>query len=165
MIRYKYTEQALALIAKGLNLTPTRGTRLSAGMDLKVCAAEPVVILPYDTVKVSTGVHVWLGGAKDYSESGWRGNLDVPTQAAGFLFPRSSTNFKLKNTIGVLDCDYQDDLFAKVYNDNEDSITLIPGERFVQLVIVPVIMDTWHLVSEFSETTDRSGGDGSTGKF
>lgn len=163
MIQYKYTDQALALIANGLNLTPTRGTRLSAGMDLKVCAAEPVVILPYDTVKVSTGVHVWLGEDKG-NFSGWD-DVDSPMQLAGFLFPRSSTNFKLKNTIGVLDCDYQDDLFAKVYNDSEDSVTLIPGERFVQLVIVPVIMDTWILVNEFSVVTDRSGGDGSTGKF
>lgn len=153
MIQYKYTDQALALISAGLDLTPTRGTRLSAGMDLKVCAADPVVILPYDTVKVSTGVHVWLG------------DDESPMQLAGFLFPRSSTNFKLKNTIGVLDCDYQDGLFAKVYNDSEESITLVPGERFVQLVIVLVIMDTWLLVNKFSKTTDRSGGDGSTGKF
>jgi dUTP pyrophosphatase len=171
-IRYKLTAEAKRITdlfsSRGevISFAPVRGTRLSAGMDLKVCAELPVVIRPYETVKVGTGLCIWLGVLTDRNNSRDNEQDDGSSefQAAGLYLPRSSNKgLQLENTVGLLDCDYQEESFLKLYNKTESPIILQPGTRIAQLVIIPVIMDNWLQVEEFEESTERTGGDGSTG--
>lgn len=174
-IQYKLTAEALALQGQGIcDCSPVRGTPLSAGMDLKACLLKPLDILPYDTVKVGTGLHIWLGEVSpkqpwitsDEVPYNYWNQVTLPMQLAGFLLPRSSAKgIQLENTVGLLDCDYQQEVFIKLYNKTEDTITIAPSERIAQLVILPVVMDTWILSQKDWEETSRIGGDGSTGKF
>ena len=163
-VKYKLTQKALALKGQDIcDCIPSRGTPLSAGMDLKACLLEPLHILPYETVKVGTGLHIWLGNTTD--KRGWDEN-EVSPQLAGFILPRSSAKgLQLENTVGLLDCDYQQEVFLKLYNKTEEVVTVAVGERIAQLVIVPVIMDAWLYEQEDWPKTSRIGGDGSTGKF
>ena len=90
----------------------------------------------------------------------WRGYV-------GLLFARSSLGFKysctLANSVGVIDSDYRGEIKAKIINHGKEAHTFTPGERFAQLVIVPV--PQIELVeSELSETERGEGGFGSTGK-
>lgn len=166
MIQYKLTEKAKELLANGIDVRPLRGTELSAGMDLKVCSEVPVTIKPYETVKVFTGLHIWLGETQDAKDElmtveGW-----YRFELAGLYLPRSSNKgIQLENTIGLLDCDFQGESFLKLYNKTEELITLQPGERVAQLVVIPAIMVPWEEVEDFHKETERTGGDGSTGKF
>lgn len=170
MIKYKLTEKAKQLKEAGIcDCTPVRGTSLSAGMDLKLCSEEPIVIIPYETVKVYTGLHIWLGeleSIKIDAHMTYYLNKPASIQLAGLYLPRSSNKgLQLENTVGLLDCDFQGESFLKLYNKTEDTIVLKPGERIAQLVVFPVIMENWQEVESFEEETERGdGGDGSTGK-
>lgn len=165
-IKYKLTDLAISLEhlfaeqGKQISFHPTRGTPLSAGMDLKACTLDPIDIRPYETVKVMTGLQIWLGERNKDMLSMWNYEL------AGLYLPRSSNKgLQLENTVGLLDCDYQGESFLKLYNKTEDVITIQPGERIAQLIVIPVIMDEWEEVQSFDTTTERGeGGDGSTGK-
>lgn len=181
MIQYKLTKQAQQLKEQGIcDCTPDRGTELSAGMDLKACVAQPVTIMPYDTVKVMTGVHVFLGGVQEQFETELKGADDISRyltiSLAGLYLPRSSNKgLQLENTVGLLDVDFLGESFVKLYNKTEEPITIYPGDRLVQLVIIPAVMSPWEKVQEFAmvttkgimvsaETERGEGGDGSTGK-
>ena len=181
MIQYQLTEQAKQLKEAGTcDCTPVRGTPLSAGMDLKACLAEPLTIYPMQTVKVMTGVKVFLGGTMEWmADSMLDGTEDVtrqlPITLCGFYLPRSSNKgLQLENTVGLLDVDFKEESFVKLYNKTEEPIIILPGDRLVQLVVVPAIMQNWLEVPEFQmissegelvpAVTERSGGDGSTGR-
>jgi dUTP pyrophosphatase len=170
MIKYRLTEQARQLKKDGIcDCTPIRGTKYSAGMDLKACLDKPVDIRPYETVKILTGVQVFLGiEESEIDMYGYEADsyIEYTLKLAGFYLPRSSNKgLQLENTVGLLDCDYQGESFVKLYNKTEETITIQPGERLVQLVIMPVIMDDWVEVDSFDSSTERGeNGDGSTGK-
>ncbi len=63
----------------------------------------------------------------------------------------------------LLDCDFQGESFVKLYNKTDELITINPGERLVQLVIVPVLQVQLNVVEAFKETQRGTGGFGSTG--
>jgi dUTP pyrophosphatase len=134
-----------------LDFTPKRATDGSAGYDLRACILEPITIFPDKVVKIPTGIKIWIGNS-------------YPTNAAGFLFPRSSTSGAiLNNTIGVIDSDYQGEIFVKLRNITPEIITIQPGETFAQLVFMPVYLPTLEEVNGFEEITKRGeGGFGST---
>jgi dUTP pyrophosphatase len=125
-------------------------------MDLKACIANPVTIYPRQTAKIMTGVCVFLGVLEESDQC----------QLAGLYIPRSSARgLVLVNTVGLLDCDYQGESFVKLRNVSDELITVEPGERLVQLIVVPVLTGAWKEVNEFDEITGRGeGGDGSTGR-
>ena len=137
MIQYQLTEQAKQLKEAGIcDCTPVRGTPLSAGMDLKACLSEPLTIYPYETVKVMTGVKVFLGGTMEWmADSMLDGTDDVtrqlPMTLCGLYLPRSSNKgLQLENTVGLLDVDFQGESFVKLYNKTEEQITIQPGDRW-----------------------------------
>lgn len=184
MIQYKLTDQAKQFKEQGIcDCTPVRGTPLSAGMDLKACIPLEIIIAPYETVKVMTGVRVFLGGAFEYFHSVLDGSSEeegvvdrwLRFTLAGLYLPRSSNKgLQLENTVGLLDVDYMGESFVKLYNKTEEAIVIRPGDRLVQLVVVPAILSDWEEVEEFkmmtidgevsAETQRGEGGDGSTGK-
>jgi dUTP pyrophosphatase len=148
-INYKLTALAKALAM--FDFAPMQSTSGSAGYDLKACIEKEVKIFPGETVKIPTGVHIWLN----------------TKGIAGLYLPRSSTKgLMLENTVGLLDGDYQGESFIKFYNYSDVSVAIQPGQRIAQLVLIHVCVQEMQAVNEFQEQTTRGeGGFGSTGEF
>lgn len=169
MIKFKKTELAKDLehrvnytdasqeVGTMLDFTPVRATEGSSGYDLKACIEEPLIISPYEVVKIPTGVHIWIGDMTDVQS-------DDIISFAGLYMPRSSNpGLKLTNTIGLLDADYQGQSFLKYENTTSDCITINPGDKIGQLVIIPTYIGSMLEVDGFdSETVRAEGGFGST---
>ncbi len=131
---------------------PERATEGSAGIDLRACLDDALTLQPGDVELLPTGMALYIAD---------------PT-LAGMILPRSGLGHKhgivLGNLVGLIDSDYQGQLYVSCWNRSDTSFTVSPGERIAQLVIVPVVQVDFELVSEF-ESTDRSqGGFGSTGR-
>jgi len=151
-MKIKLTENAKRLqLVHGISFLPERGTAMSAGLGLKVCLEYPVTFPPGTCMKIPTGVHVWL---------------DTPN-LAGFLLPSSSCKqFVLLNTIGVIDGDYQGEIFALLKNVSDEVLQVVPGQKLFQLVITKVCSDSLEIVEEFrEETTKGEGGYGNHGTY
>ena len=132
---------------------PAYATTGSAGLDLRACLDEPLVLAPGATQLIPTGLSIYL---RD------------PGLAA-MILPRSGLGHKhgivLGNLVGLIDADYQGPLMVSCWNRGHEAFTIQPMERIAQLVIVPVLQAQFRLVNEFTDTSDRGqGGFGSTGK-
>ncbi len=151
------------------NLLPGYQTQGSAAIDLY--CTEDITVYPGDVKQIKTGIAVWIGS------SGGSSNHIVfskDVSVAGMILPRSGLGSKglvLANTVGVIDEDYQGELLVNVWNRTEGtlhqlahSIDLVAGDRFAQLLFMPVIKAEWQIVDEFSNKTNRGeDGFGSTG--
>ncbi len=135
--------------------TPTRGTPESAGLDFFV---------PNDFLEtaVSPGEFVFIpSGIK----------ADVPSGYALIAFNKSGVALKKSLAVGacVVDEDYQGEIHIHLYNFGTENAVISPGEKLVQLVLVPVFYDSVEVVEEqnlfTSETARGAGGFGSTGNF
>ena len=158
-VQFKLTQQAKLLKkTHGIDVTPTKATKLDAGIDLRACITEQVSVYPDEIVKIPTGVCIWLGDEL-YRRSG-------EMAFAGLYLPRSSSKgLVLANTVGLLDSEYQHESFCKWRNTTDRLITIAPGERMAQLVVFPAFIVDLEQVEEFEETTGRGAGDGSSGKL
>lgn len=130
---------------------PDYATDGSAGMDLRACLDEALVVTPGQTVLIPTGF------AMHMEDSGM----------AAVILPRSGLGHKhgivLGNLVGLIDSDYQGQVFVSCWNRSEKSFEIEPGARIAQLVFVPVVQASWERVDEF-DTSDRgAGGFGHTG--
>jgi dUTP pyrophosphatase len=134
------------------NNLPQYATSGSAGLDLRACLDETIVIEPGQTVLVPTGLSIFL---------------DDPAYAA-LILPRSGLGHKhgivLGNLVGLIDSDYQGQLMVSTWNRGQTAFKLEPMERLAQLVIVPVAQVEWSEVTEFSASDRGAGGFGSTGR-
>lgn len=141
-----------------MSFTPTRATAGSSGYDLRACILEDIVLAPNEVVKIGTGVKIWIGDMMDV-------NSISDFVFAGLLLPRSSSKGAiLSNTVGLLDSDYQGELFCKYRNITTEPITITVGEAFAQLIIIPTYIGTMIEVESFEDNTVRGdGGFGSTG--
>ena len=131
---------------------PAYATPGSAGLDLRACIAAVIELKPGQTELVPAGMAI---------------HLDDPGLAAVVL-PRSGLGHKhgivLGNLVGLIDSDYQGQIFVSVWNRGRSTFTLNPMERIAQLVIVPVLQVRFNTVDEFAESNRGTGGFGSTGK-
>lgn len=131
---------------------PEYATEGSAGMDLRACLDAPVTLAPGDTHLVPTGIAIHIGD---------------PGLAA-MLLPRSGLGHKhgivLGNLTGLIDSDYQGQLFVSVWNRGRESFTIEPGERIAQMIIVPVVQVRFERVEEFEESRRGAGGFGHSGR-
>ena len=131
---------------------PAYATPGSAGLDLRACIAEPLLIEPGTTHLVPTGLAIHLAD---------------PAYAA-MILPRSGMGHKhgivLGNLVGLIDSDYQGQLMVSTWNRGSTSFVLNPMERLAQLVIVPVLQVGFDVVEEFDSSQRGDGGFGSTGK-
>ena len=138
-------------IGKEIEL-PHYATDGSAGMDLRACLGEALDIHPGETHLIPTGIAIHIGD---------------PSLAA-VLLPRSGLGHKhgivLGNLTGLIDSDYQGQLFVSVWNRGNDSFTVNPGERIAQMVFVPVVQASFDIVDEFDESDRGAGGFGHTGR-
>lgn len=131
---------------------PHYATPGSAGLDLRACLNETMVIEPGQTVLVPTGMAI---------------HLAAPGLAA-MILPRSGLGHKhgivLGNLVGLIDSDYQGELMVSVWNRGQQAFTLNPLERIAQLIIVPVLQVGFNVVEDFSASERGEGGFGSTGR-
>lgn len=131
---------------------PSYATPGSAGLDLRACTEETQTIQPGETTLIPTGMAIHIDN----------------TYYAALILPRSGLGHKhgivLGNLVGLIDSDYQGQLFVSCWNRGTEPFELKPMERIAQLVIVPVVQADFHLVDEFTETERGEGGFGSTGK-
>jgi len=131
---------------------PAYATSGSAGLDLRACLDSSVELAPGATTLVPTGMALHLGDAG----------------LAAMILPRSGLGHKhgivLGNLVGLIDSDYQGQIFVSVWNRGSTSFTIQPLERIAQLVIVPVVQVGFNIVDEFAESDRGEGGFGSTGK-
>ena len=131
---------------------PHYATSGSAGLDLRACIDEPITLAPGQTELVPTGIAI---------------HLDDPGLAAVIL-PRSGLGHKhgivLGNLVGLIDSDYQGQIFVSTWNRGNAPFVLNPLERLAQLVVVPVVQVELNVVDDFAESSRGAGGFGSTGK-
>ena len=130
---------------------PEPATAGSAGVDLRACLDAELVIEPGQTELIPTGMAIYI---------------EDPGLAAVIL-PRSGLGHKhgivLGNLVGLIDSDYQGQLFVSCWNRGAESFVLEPGTRLAQLVIVPVVQPQFEVVDEFGESERGAGGFGHTG--
>ncbi|MFO7604488.1 MAG: dUTP diphosphatase [Gammaproteobacteria bacterium] len=131
---------------------PEYATSGSAGMDLRACLDEALTLHPGETQLIPTGIAI---------------HVDDPGLAAVIL-PRSGLGHKhgivLGNLVGLIDSDYQGQLFVSCWNRGHDSFTIEIGDRIAQLVVVPVVQARFEIVDDFTASTRAAGGFGHTGK-
>lgn len=131
---------------------PEYATQGSAGLDLRACLDENIIIKPGETILIPTGLSVYIANPE------W----------AAMLLPRSGLGHKhgivLGNLVGLIDSDYQGQLMVSCWNRGSSDFTIEVGERIAQMVIVPVVQVGFDIVSEFKESNRGEGGFGSTGR-
>jgi dUTP pyrophosphatase len=141
------------LDARLTDALPQYATPGAAGLDLRACIDAPVTLAPGDTQLVPSGIAIHL------EDSG----------LAAIILPRSGLGHKhgivLGNLVGLIDSDYQGQIFVSVWNRGQSAFTLNPMERIAQLVVVPVLQVEFNVVSEFDASHRGEGGFGSTGKL
>lgn len=132
---------------------PAYATAGSAGMDLRACINEPMVVAPGEAVLVPTGLAIHV------ADPGY----------AAVILPRSGLGHKhglvLGNLVGLIDSDYQGQLMVSCWNRGTVPFSMAVGERIAQLVLVPVVQAQFEIVSEFSGTERGAGGFGSSGRL
>jgi dUTP pyrophosphatase len=131
---------------------PAYATPGAAGLDLRACIDAPLSIAPGSTHLVPTGIAIHLAD---------RG-------LAAMILPRSGLGHKhgivLGNLVGLIDSDYQGQLFVSVWNRGGDTFVIQPLDRIAQLVVVPVVQVAFRVVEAFGASDRGSGGFGSTGR-
>jgi dUTP pyrophosphatase len=84
------------------------------------------------------------------------------------LLPRSGLGHKhgivLGNLVGLIDSDYQGQVFVSCWNRGAEAFTIQVGERIAQMVFVPVVQAVFEVVSEFDASERGAGGFGHTGR-
>jgi dUTP pyrophosphatase len=130
---------------------PQYATSGSAGVDLRACIDAPLELKPGDTQLIPSGIAIHL------SDPGY----------AAIVLPRSGLGHKhgivLGNLVGLIDSDYQGQVFVSVWNRGRSTFTIQPGERIAQLVVVPVVQVEFEVVEEFTASDRGAGGFGSSG--
>ena len=130
---------------------PRYSTAGAAGLDLVACLDAPLTLKPGDTHLIPTGIAIHIGDAA----------------LAAVLLPRSGLGHKhgivLGNLVGLIDSDYQGQVFVSCWNRGKDSFTIEPGDRIAQMVFVPVVQAEFDVVADFDASHRGTGGFGHTG--
>ncbi|MGH8704275.1 MAG: dUTP diphosphatase [Burkholderiales bacterium] len=132
-------------------MLPHYATPGAAGLDLRACLDAPLTLQPGESRLVSSGIAIHLG------DPGY----------AAMVLPRSGLGAKhgivLGNLVGLIDSDYQGQVFVSVWNRGKAAFTIQPLDRIAQLVVVPVAQVEFNVVEEFDSSNRGAGGFGSTG--
>jgi dUTP pyrophosphatase len=131
---------------------PHYATNGSAGLDMRACIDAAITVQAGETTLIPTGLAIYIGD---------------PTLAA-VLLPRSGLGHKhglvLGNLTGLIDSDYQGQVFISCWNRGSSSYEIQPGDRIAQMVFVPVEQVEFNVVAEFDDSARGSGGFGHSGK-
>jgi dUTP pyrophosphatase len=131
---------------------PEYATDGSAGLDLKACLDATVVLNPGETMLIPTGLAI---------------HINDPSLAA-VLLPRSGLGHKhgivLGNLVGLIDSDYQGQVFVSCWNRGDKAFSIEVGERIAQMIFVPVVQAELVQVDDFDLSERADGGFGHTGR-
>jgi len=131
---------------------PNYATDGSAGIGLRACLDSDITLLPGETVLIPTGIAIHIN---DH-------------QLAAVLLPRSGLGHKhgivLGNLVGLIDSDYQGQVFVSCWNRGQTAFTVKIAERIAQMVFVPVVQAKFDIVTEFNQSERGEGGFGHTGR-
>ena len=130
---------------------PHYATGGSAGLDMRACIDEALTVAPGETVLIPTGLAIHIADAS----------------LAAVLLPRSGLGHKhglvLGNLTGLIDSDYQGQVFISCWNRSSNSYEVQPAERIAQMVFVPVEQVRFDVVEEFNDSDRGAGGFGHSG--
>jgi dUTP pyrophosphatase len=131
---------------------PDYATPGSAGIDLRACVDDAVNLEPGQTELIPSGMAIYIAD---------------PSLAA-IILPRSGLGHKhgivLGNLVGLIDSDYQGQVFVSCWNRGHESFVINPGDRLAQMVFVPVVQADFEVVQEFDSSDRGAGGFGHTGQ-
>jgi len=131
---------------------PHYATGGSAGLDLRACLDQPLTLEPGQTELIPTGIAIHL----------------ADPGLAAVILPRSGLGHKhgivLGNLVGLIDSDYQGQIFVSTWNRGNAAFVIKPMERLAQLVVVPIVQVELNVVDDFESSSRGAGGFGSTGK-
>ena len=131
---------------------PAYATDGAAGLDLRACLHAAITLHPGETTLIPSGLAIHL----------------ADPGLAAMVLPRSGLGHKhgivLGNLVGLIDSDYQGQIFVSVWNRGRASFTIQPLERIAQLVVVPVLQVGFNIVDDFAASARGADGFGSTGK-
>lgn len=132
---------------------PRYETQDAAGMDLRACLNQSLLIEPHTTHLIPTGIAIYIANP----------------EVAAVVLPRSGLGHKhgivLGNLVGLIDADYQGALMVSVWNRGDQTYTVAPGDRIAQLVFVPIVRAQFNIVNDFTATERGGGGFGHSGKM
>ena len=131
---------------------PQYATPGAAGLDLRACIDAPITFAPGQSELIPSGIAIHL----------------ADPGLAAVVLPRSGLGHKhgivLGNLVGLIDSDYQGQVFISTWNRGNAPFTVNPMERLAQLVVVPVVQVGFKVVEEFGASRRGAGGFGSTGR-
>jgi dUTP pyrophosphatase len=131
---------------------PDYATSGSAGLDLRACLEAAMILEPGETQLIPTGLAIHI----------------ADNDTAAMLLPRSGLCHKhgivLGNLVGLIDSDYQGQVFVSCWNRGNTAFTIEIGERIAQMIFVPVIQAEFEQVTEFDASYRGDGGFGHTGR-
>jgi len=131
---------------------PHYATPGSAGLDLRACLDQATTLMPGETLLVPTGLAIHI----------------ADPHLAAILLPRSGLGHKqgivLGNLVGLIDSDYQGQVFVSCWNRGTNPFTIEIGERIAQMVFVPVVQAEFECVDDFDTSSRGSGGFGHSGR-
>jgi dUTP pyrophosphatase len=131
---------------------PEYATAGAAGVDMRACIEAPLEVAPGETHLIPTGIALHI----------------QDSDVAAMLLPRSGLGHKhgivLGNLVGLIDSDYQGQVFVSCWNRGNDSFTIQPGDRIAQMIFVPVLRAEFETVASFEESARGEGGFGHSGR-
>ncbi len=130
---------------------PKYETKGSAGLDLRACLEQKLILKPGKTELIPMGFAMHL---EDESLSA----LVVPRSGLG-----SKHGIVLGNLVGLIDSDYQGELMVPAWNRSDNEFEINPGDRIAQMIIVPILQANFEVVEDFDKTLRGTKGFGSSG--
>jgi dUTP pyrophosphatase len=132
------------------NPLPEYETEHSAGMDLRACLSEPVILKPFGRCLVPTGIFI-----------------ELPDGYEAQIRPRSGLAWKhgitVLNTPGTIDADYRGEIKVILANFSDSEFVINNGDRICQVIINKYEKIKWEETDLLNETSRGSGGFGHTG--
>jgi dUTP pyrophosphatase len=131
---------------------PDYATSGSAGLDLRACLTEPLTLNPGETSLIPTGIAIHI----------------EDKHLAAMILPRSGLGHKhgivLGNLVGLIDSDYQGQIYVSCWNRGQTIFQIEIGERIAQMIVVPVVQAEFERVESFDQSMRGAGGFGHTGR-
>jgi dUTP pyrophosphatase len=131
---------------------PQYSTDGAAGLDLIACIDEHLRVEPGEAHLVPTGIAIHI----------------ADTELAAVLLPRSGLGHRhgivLGNLVGLIDSDYQGQVFVSCWNRGHEHFVIEPGDRIAQMVFVPVVQARFEIVDDFTQSSRGAGGFGHSGR-
>lgn len=131
---------------------PEYATNGAAGLDLIACVDEHLRVEPGEAHLVPTGIAIHI----------------ADPELAAVLLPRSGLGHRhgivLGNLVGLIDSDYQGQVFVSCWNRGHEHFVIEPGDRIAQMVFVPIVQARFEIVDDFTQSSRGAGGFGHTGR-